>query len=96
MLDLQSQFEDNKEAIWKGFSFWQAEIKKAGVFERLVFFNDVVTEKIPPHPGSGYHLVLNDITLDGKKCDIYHTDQDENGEKIKRHSWSRILIYIKE
>lgn len=56
----------------------------------------MITEKRPPHSESGYHLVLKDILLDGKKCDIYHTDQDEHGNSIKGHSWNRIFIYIKE
>ena len=85
-----------KEEVWKGTKFWQEEIEKAGVKEKLKFFNDVITEKKPPHSGSGYHLVLNDIVLDGQKCDIYHTDQDEQGNAIKGHTWNRIFIYIKE
>ena len=86
---------ENQE-VWKGTKFWQEEIEKAGVKEKLKFFNDVITEKKPPHSGSGYHLVLNDIVLDGQKCDIYHTDQDEQGNAIKGHTWNRIFIYIKE
>jgi hypothetical protein len=85
-----------KEEVWKGTEFWSKELENAGVKDKLSFFNDVITEKRPPHPESGYHLVLGDIILDGKKCDIYHIDQDENGQKIKDHTWSRIFIYIKE
>ncbi len=85
----------NKEFVWKGTEFWTKEIDGAGVKDKLSFFNDVVTEKRPPHPESGYHLVLKDIMLDGKPCDIYHTDQDENGNQIRGHTWHRIFIYIK-
>ena len=85
-----------KEEVWKGTQFWTDEIIKAGVKDQLKFFNDVITEKRPPHPESGYCLVLKDIILDDKKCDIYHTDQDESGNDIKGHSWNRIFIHIKE
>jgi len=82
--------------VWKGTRFWTDEIKKTGVFENLAPFNDVITGKEPPHPNSGYSLVLRDVTLDGKKCDIYHTDQDSEGNKIKGRSYARIFIHIKE
>lgn len=85
-----------KQEIFRGTSFWTDEIEKAGIKNQLSFFNDVITEKRPPHAEAGYHLVLKDIILDGKSCDIYHTDQDENGDKIKGHTWHRIFIHIKE
>jgi hypothetical protein len=85
-----------EEEAWKGVEFWTNEIEKAGIKDKLRFFNDVITEKRPPNIESGYHLVLEDITLDNKKCDIYHTDQDKNGEKIKDHTHNRIFIHIKE
>jgi len=80
----------------KSRGFWHNEIKNAGVEDKLLFFNDVVTEKKPPHNESGYHLVLNNIILDGKNCDIYHTDQDEQGNSIEDKSNHRIYIHIKE
>ena len=40
--------------IWKGAEFWTKEIEKAGLLNNLRFFNDVITEKRPPHPDSGY------------------------------------------
>jgi hypothetical protein len=85
-----------KQEIWKGTQFWTEEIEKAGIKEKLKFFNDVITEKKQPNSESGYNLVLKDIILDGKKCDIYHTDQDESGNLIKGHSLNRIFIHIKE
>lgn len=81
--------------VIKGTTFWTKEIEKAGVKDSLSFFNDVITENRPPHPESGYHLVLNDVSLDGKICDIYHTDQDEQGNQINGHTWHRIFIHIK-
>lgn len=86
----------NTNEIWKGTKFWTNEIIKSGVHEKLAFFNDIITEKYPPHADSGYHLVLPNISLDNKECDIYHTDQDKNGEKIKDNNFSRIFIHIKE
>ncbi len=87
-------FNDND--LYKGYDFWLDQIKNAGFFDQLSHFNDIITEKRQPHPESGYHLVLKDVDLDNKKCDIYHTDQDENGDLIKGHTWHRIFIHIKE
>ena len=83
-----------KESIpetWKGIQFWINEIKKAGIHDQLKHFNDVITEKKPPHPESGYGApVMKDVILDGARCDIYHTDH-ERGD-----SWHRIFIHIKD
>jgi len=79
------------EEIWRGTEFWTDEIEKAGVKDKLRFFNDVVVEKRPPHPESGYKApVLIDVILDGKKCDVYHSDHDEED------TWHRLFIYTKE
>ncbi len=81
---------ENKE-IWKGTQFWSDEIEKAGVKDKLRFFNDVVTEKRPPHPDANFNdPELIDVVLDGKKCDIYHTD------KTDKDTWHRLFIHIKE
>jgi hypothetical protein len=85
-----------KNEVWKGIEFWSNQIKKAGVYEKLAHFNDVIVEKEPPQPESGYSLILSDIILDGKHCDIYHTDQDSNGNKIRNNSYHRIFIHIKD
>ena len=81
--------------VWKGTQFWTDELEKAGVKGQLRFFNDVVVEKRPPHPESGYHLVLSNITLDGRHCDVYHTDQDENGDIVRGSTYSRLFLHIK-
>lgn len=79
------------ESKWKGTEFWSKEIEAAGVMKKLKFFNDVVTEKRPPHPASGYgQPVLTNIILDGKKVDIYHSDQD------KKDTTHRVFLHIKE
>lgn len=81
----------SKNETWKGIEFWTEEIKKVGLYEKLKFFNDVVTEKRPPNSESGYgEPVLKDIILDGKKVDIYHTDNTD-----KDH-WHRLFLHIKE
>jgi hypothetical protein len=85
-----------KNEVWKGVEFWSNQIKNAGVYDKLAFFNDVFVEKKPPHTESGYNLVLSNILLDGKHCDIYHTDQDSNGNKIKDRTFHRVFIHIKE
>lgn len=79
--------ERSKE-IWKGVGFWAEEIKKAGVYERLRHFNDVLTGREAP---KGYgEPVLTDIVLDGKNCDIYHTDKERDD------SFHRVFVHIKE
>lgn len=76
--------------VWKGTEFWAKEIEKAGV-TGLRFFNDVVTEKRAPHPEGGYgEPVARDVILDGKKVDIYHSDQ-KRGD-----SYHRLFLHIKE
>jgi hypothetical protein len=84
-------FDTREEDIWKGVHFWQEEIEQAGLKEKLRFFNDVITEKRPPHPDSGYREpVLENVILDNKTCDIYHSDHE------KGDSWHRIFIHIKD
>ncbi len=79
------------QQVWKGTKFWTEEIEKADLKNDLRFFNDVVTEKRPPHPDSNYgEPVLIDVILDGKKCDIYHSD------KTDKDTWHRLFIHIKE
>lgn len=86
---MNNEIESN--FIWKGTVFWEKEIKKAGVLDKLDFFNDVITEKSAPHRDSGYKTpILTDVILDGKKTDIYHSDHDD-GPKL-----SRIFLHIKE
>ncbi len=82
---------NTKEEVWKGLPFWREEIEKADLIKQLRFFNDVITEKRPPHPDSGYREpVLENVILDNKNCDIYHTDHE------KGDSWHRIFIHIKD
>jgi len=42
------------------------------------FFNDIVTgldgKYSAPHTQSGFHLILHEVDIDGKKHNIYHTD----------------------
>ncbi len=77
-----------KSDIWKGVDFWMTEIEKAGVKDKLNFFNDILTGKEAPAGYGDPELV--DVVLDGRKCDIYHTDK-ERGD-----SGSRVFIHIKE
>lgn len=80
-----------KEEVWKGTEFWTEEITKAGLKDKLRFFNDVVIEKRPPVSEANFgDPALADVVLDGKKCDIYHTD------KTSRDAWHRLFIHIKE
>ena len=79
--------------ILKGVAFWRGELEKTADFKKLSFFNDVLTSKRSPE---GYGKpVLVDVILDGKKCDVYHTDMDGQ-EKLPNQSGNRVLIHFKE
>ena len=85
---MENKIGGNNPDIWKGVKFWTDEIRKAGVYNSLRCFNDVLTGKKAPQ---GYgEPVLEDVVLDGRKCDIYHTDKKRND------SWHRVFIHIKE
>lgn len=72
----------------KGFQFWEDEIIKTGVQDKLRRYNDLLTGKEAP---TGYgEPVIQDVMLDGKNCDIYHTDKE------RTDTYHRIFIHIKE
>lgn len=82
---------NNNNEVWKGLDFWTKELEQSGLKENLNFFNDVIVEKRPPNNDSGYgEPVLLDVILDGKKCDVYHSDQNKND------TYHRLFIHIKE
>ena len=75
--------------LWKGVEFWTEEIRKAGVYDQLRHFNDVLTGKETPK-GYGDEPVLREVVLDGRLCDIYHTD------KKPSDSFHRVFIHLKD
>ena len=82
--------DQNRNEQLRGVSFWTDKIKEAGLNDKLRFFNDLVTEKRPPHLNSGYgEPVLKDVTLGDKTCDVYHTDHKNSDH------WHRLFIHIK-
>ncbi len=82
--------EPKNDETLKTVSFWTDKIEKAGLTEKLAFFNDIVTEKRTPDPKAGYgEPVLRDVILDGQLCDVYHTDHNDGD------TWHRLFIYIK-
>lgn len=73
--------------LYKGTEFWTGQIKNAGVYDQLRQFNDVLTGKQAPQ---GYgEPALTNVELDGKLCDIYHTD------KKPSDSGCRVFVHIK-
>lgn len=85
-----------KETIIKGTEFWKQQIEESEQYQLLKennkfpFFNDVITEKRPPHPDSGYGFpLITNIIIDGQRADVYHTDW--NGG-----SWHRVFIHLKD
>ncbi|MBU0612041.1 hypothetical protein KKA39_00040 [Patescibacteria group bacterium] len=84
------KFKEKNKENWRGAGFWVKEIEKAGLKDKLRFFNDVVVEKRAPHSGTSYgDPVLTDVMLDGQKCDVYHSDHSD------RDTWHRIFIHLK-
>jgi hypothetical protein len=65
------------------------QIKQAGVFDNLRVFNDVITGKERPHQTGYGEAIVRDVVLDGRVCDIYHTDRE------RTDSGHRIFIHIK-
>ena len=74
----------------KGTEYFKKEIEKAGLLDKLPFFNDVILEKRPPHPDSGYgEPVLRDVVMDGGMLfDIYHSDHAGG-------TWHRVFLHNK-
>ena len=86
-MDVEQTIHDE---VWKGTSYYISELKRAGVYDQLRHFNDVVGETRPPHPDANYgDPVLTDVILDGKKCDIYHSDHSDED------TFHRIFIHEK-
>ena len=61
--------------IMRGVNFWTQEIKKAGVFEEIPQFNDLITGKEAPtqvKDNPPLEPVVKDVKLADKTVDIYH------------------------
>ena len=74
----------------------RSAITEADTDKKLSPFNDVITEKhAPSDPNATRNLVLKDVTIAGKRCDVYHWDQ-EDGQRIPNSSVHRLFVHIKE
>lgn len=74
---------------------WKTAIQEIDVENKLSPFNDVLTDTQEPSSKTKEHFVLQDVTIGGKICDIYHWDQDENGERIPNSTLHRVFVHIK-
>ena len=81
--------EPTEEIFLFGVKPWVDALRKIGVDKRLPPFNDVITRNAAPATASGYNLVLSNINLDGRICDIYHLDVDKNGQKVEKRKYRR-------
>ena len=80
--------------VWRDMEFWVEEIKKAGIFDKLGYFNSTETGNTPPRPELGFgDPILIDVILDGKKTDIYNTDSGNLKNPLMPH---RLFFHIKE
>ncbi|PIR73922.1 MAG: hypothetical protein COU35_05100 [Candidatus Magasanikbacteria bacterium CG10_big_fil_rev_8_21_14_0_10_47_10] len=74
--------------FWKSVAELKQLVEEAGLGDRLRHFNDVLIGHETP---DGYgDPVLTDVTIDGRTCDVYHTD------KKPTDTYHRIFIHIKE
>lgn len=65
-------------------------MQEAGMVDKLKPFNDIIFERRPPAGGYGDKPVLAEQVIDGRVCDIYHTDQKPGD------SGHRVFIHVKE
>ena len=73
----------------KTSAYYTEALQKAGVFDKIPYYSDLMTFDHPPHPDSHYgEPVVRDVIIDGKTCDIYHSDQ-------KGGSAARVYVHIK-
>jgi hypothetical protein len=87
------QHSTNETLMWS-VAKWSEEIRKADTNNALANFNDVISGKDAPSQDQQQHLVLKDVTLGGKNCDIYHWGQEEENKK-ETHSVARVYVHIK-
>ena len=87
--------KSNDVRMWH-FEDWKQAIKSADTDNKLAHFNDVITGTDTPSLELSKHLVLENVSLGGKTCDVYHWDQDENGGRIPNSSSHRVFVHIKE
>lgn len=94
-MSLEQPQQNNDIRMWS-FSDWKRAIEDADPDKRLAHYNDVITGRDTPSPELSKHLVLKDVSLGGKICDVYHWDQDEDGKRIRNSSANRVFVHIKE
>lgn len=78
--------ETRQGDVWKGVDFWTQEIEKAGLKDKLLPFNDVLTGN--EAPSGNVEPMLRDVALDGRKVGIYHWDypkKDTSSHRIYIH-----------
>lgn len=78
------------------FENWRDALKSADTAGKLAPFNDVISSTDEPTPETAQHVVLQDVSLGGKICDVYHFDQDKSGNMIPGSSAHRVFVHIKK
>ncbi len=74
---------------------WKNHVMSADKDKKLAFFNDVISGREAPVPEQAKHLVLQNVVIGGKLCDVYHWDQ-ENGKKRPHSTVNRVFVHVKE
>jgi hypothetical protein len=74
---------------------WKSAIQTADVNKKLSHFNDVLAGTEEPSEETRRHLVLADVSIAGKVCDVYHWDQNEDGRMIPGSTVNRVFVHIK-
>jgi hypothetical protein len=65
-------YENSREDIMKGVTYWTEQIERAGLTDQLLPFNDVIVGNEPA--AKDIEPMLKDVVLDGALVDIYHWD----------------------
>ena len=73
---------------------WRDAIQEADTENKLIDFNDVLGGKEAPSPDQQKHLILRDVTIGDKICDVYHWGQEE-GSMTEVNSSARVYLHYK-
>ncbi|MBU2542605.1 hypothetical protein KJ785_03530 [Patescibacteria group bacterium] len=97
---MSNQEIPRNESVYKGTQYYIKKMEESGLIDRLPFFNDVLTGREAVDPDSWDGTILRDVVIDGKTCDVYHTDKfirNKRTDKQKTEgSGCRVYIHIKD
>ena len=97
---MDNQEIPRNESVYKGTKYYIEKMEESGLTGRLPHFNDVLTGREAVDPNSWGGTILRDVLIDGKTCDVYHTDKfvrnKRTDEQETEGSGCRVYIHIKD